>query len=231
MKISRLERILRLITTLQLERTHSPDELAEELAVSRRTIFRDLNLLYKAGIPYYYDEQDHGYKIDTNFFLPPLNLKVEEALALLLVAHQYGGKYIVPLQKHAHSAALKIEIALPGHVKRFCGSILKTTSMQPTAQARHEDGDETFTLLQRAIRRKNKVKINYKSFYEKGDINTVLHPYHLHFGQRAWYVIGHSEMHRSVRMFKVSRIKEANVLKSLYLHDKPFDINAYLGQA
>ena len=55
MSISRIYRILRLITLLQSGRGYSADELAEELEVSRRTVFRDLNVLEMAHIPYYHE--------------------------------------------------------------------------------------------------------------------------------------------------------------------------------
>ena len=62
MSISRIHRLLRLITMLQGGRSYTANELAEELEVSRRTIFRDLNMLEMAHIPYYYDPQKGGYR-------------------------------------------------------------------------------------------------------------------------------------------------------------------------
>ena len=44
MSISRIYRLLRVITMLQSRRGYTADELARELEVSRRTIFRDLNM-------------------------------------------------------------------------------------------------------------------------------------------------------------------------------------------
>ncbi|GAH79674.1 unnamed protein product, partial [marine sediment metagenome] len=43
MNVSRIHRLLRLITMLQSGRSYSAGELADELEVSRRTVFRDLN--------------------------------------------------------------------------------------------------------------------------------------------------------------------------------------------
>ena len=60
MRISRIYRLLRLITMLQGRRGYTVNELAGELEVSRRTIFRDLNMLEMARIPYYYDQQRGG---------------------------------------------------------------------------------------------------------------------------------------------------------------------------
>ena len=82
MRVSRIYRILRLITILQSGRSYSVDELAAELEVSRRTIFRDLNMLEMAHIPYYFDRERGTYRINNHFFLPPVNLTLDEALAV-----------------------------------------------------------------------------------------------------------------------------------------------------
>jgi len=231
MKVERLQRVLRLVTVLQSQRYYSPDDLARQLGVSRRTIFRYLNMLYEAGIPYYHDEEKGGYCINNNVFLPPLNLKLTEALALLLVAQYAGGHDGVPLQKDAQEAAIKIESVLPRHIQQHCGALLKTMSIRLAASSRHEGLDKTLNQLQQAVRRRQKVKLRYISFNERRQITTTLSPYQLHFAQRAWYVIGHSSLHRQVRIFKLGRIKDLEPLKGTYTPSKSFRLEDYLGQA
>lgn len=231
MKVSRLERILRLLTAVQSGQYYNPNELADRLAVSRRTIFRDLEILYKAGIACYYDEDAGGYQVDKNVFLPPLNLKINEALALLLVARHAGTTGGLPLQSAAQEAALKLASVLPSHIRQHCGSVLQATTARFAAGARHEQLDQTMALLQRAIRQRRKVKMVYISFYEQKQITTTLSPYHLHFAQRAWYVIGHSSLHQEVRTFKLGRIKNIELLQSKYLQDEPFRMEEFLGDA
>ncbi|RPI61897.1 MAG: HTH domain-containing protein, partial [Planctomycetaceae bacterium] len=86
MNVSRVYRLLRLITMLQSGRSYTVDELAVELEISRRTVFRDLNMLELAHIPYYFDDARQGYGISKHFFLPPVNLTLSEALAVLMLA-------------------------------------------------------------------------------------------------------------------------------------------------
>jgi predicted DNA-binding transcriptional regulator YafY len=45
MAVGRIYRLLRLVTLLQEGKARNADELAEDLQVHRRTIFRDLNAL------------------------------------------------------------------------------------------------------------------------------------------------------------------------------------------
>ena len=49
MNVSRIYRLLRVVTLLQSRRGYTANELAEELQISRRTVFRDLNALEMAA--------------------------------------------------------------------------------------------------------------------------------------------------------------------------------------
>ena len=231
MKPSRLQRILRLINILQSGRCYSNTELAKLLGVTRRTVFRDLNMLQQAGIPYYYDDAANGYKMDSSFFLPPLNLKLSEALALLLVARHTAAPGGLPLQQQAQEAAMKIESALPAHIRQQCSPVLTGTSVQLGPGARHDELGEMFTCFQQAIRKRRKVEITYISFHERKQIVTTLSPYHLHFARRAWYIIGDSSLHKQDRVFKLGRIKHFKMLTAIYLQKKPFRIDEFLGDA
>ncbi|MCH9021221.1 MAG: transcriptional regulator [Planctomycetes bacterium] len=231
MKVVRLQRVLRLMTVLQSERPHRPDELAKKMNVSRRTFFRDLEMLTKAGIPYNYDSKRDGYVLDKAFFLPPLHLKLSEALSLLLLVEHLGRDDGMPLMQGASLAAAKIESVLPAYIKEYCGTLIRRTSIRLSAPARHDNFSETFSTLQKAVRQRRKVEIGYESFFEKRRIETTLNPYHIHYGERAWYVIGHSFLHGQVRMFKVARIRQIKMLESIYLLDKPFRIEEYFGKA
>ena len=91
MDVGRIFRLLRVITLLQGGRYPSASDLAGELEVSRRTVFRDLNVLEMAHIPYYFDPVQGGYQVNRHFFLPPINLTLTEALATILLAGRSGG--------------------------------------------------------------------------------------------------------------------------------------------
>ena len=232
MRISRLQRILRLLSVLQSKRLHTPDELARRLEISRRTVFRDLESLRKAGIPYCHDEKRGGYRlISDGFLLPPLNLNLSESLALLLVTSNTDNIMSEPFGCHIQRAAMKIESALPSHIQRHCGVVIRNTSIQQGRRPSKANAPENFSTLRHAIANSQKVEILYESFYERQSITTILSPYHLHFANSGWYVMGHSSFHRQVRTFNIARIRAIKLLKSLYLLDRPFGIDQYLGLA
>ena len=62
MNLSRIQRLLRLLALLQAGRGYNVESLAEACGVSRRTIFRDLDVLRESGLPLIYDEPQQRYR-------------------------------------------------------------------------------------------------------------------------------------------------------------------------
>lgn len=231
MKSSRVSRIVHILTTLQTGKSCTVDQLAETFGTSRRTIFRDLKELQVIGVPYRYDPHKGGYKIDPNFFLPPIDLNRQEALSLLILAYKIGAQIQLPYRNSALLAALKIENNLPSEIRRFCNSILSNVSIRLNPQAPMNLLDKTFKQLQEAIRLKRKVKILYHSFSEGRDIKLELCPYHLLYNQKVWYVLALSSLHNTVKTFELNRIRDIEVQNKCYVEQKRFNLTDYVGRA
>jgi len=192
------------LTTLQAGKSYAVGDLSKMLGISRRTIFRDLKELQAIGVPYHYDTKTCGYTIDPEFFLPPIDLNLQEALSLLMLAHTVREQIQLPFTNSALLAALKIENNLPAKIRQYCNLALQNVSTRSDAQALTNLLDRTFAGLQKAIINKRKVNIRYHSLFEGQIIDVELCPYHLLYNQRAWYVLGHSSLHKSVRTFRHS---------------------------
>jgi predicted DNA-binding transcriptional regulator YafY len=231
MKTSRVGRVVQLLTSLQSGRDYTTDDLSRMFQTSRRTIFRDLKELAGIGVPYRYNAKTKGYAIDPEFFLPPINLNVREALSLLLLVHKVRNQVQLPFRNAALLAALKIENNLPGQIRKYCNNALRTISAKSLAQAPTELLDSRFAELQEAIVSKHKVALRYDSLFEGGCIDTEVCPYHLLYNQRAWYLLGYSAAHRMARTFKLNRIKELKALEQCFCDGEAFDVQEYLGRA
>lgn len=231
MKLTRVHRLIRLITLLQSGRRFDVDSLAGTLEVSRRTVFRDLNLLQTVGIPCQFDADSHTYAISRSYYLPSVNMTIEESLALLLVTRKVISRRDQPFFETAAKAAIKIESSLPPQVQEHCGQFLDKVDFRwppLTDQARDTD---MFVRLVRAFQQRCKVKLLYDSFYEGTQITTAVVPYRLVFIRQAWYLIGYSGMHEQVRTFKVTRAVHVELLKELATVDPDFHLDEYFGQA
>ncbi len=225
---------MQILTTLQAGKSYAASDLSKMFGTSRRTIFRDLKELQAIGVPYRYDARTGGYMIEPEFFLPPIDLSLQEALGLLMLAHKGRDQIQLPFKNSVLLAALKIENNLPAKIRRYCNKALQNISTMAGAQApvTHSAGlDKTFAQLQQAIVKKRKVNIRYHSLFEGAIIDVELCPYHLLYNNRAWYVLGRSSMHESVRTFKLNRIRELTTTEKCFVDDKNFDVYEYLGRA
>ena len=231
MKSGRIGRVIKILTTLQSANGCGVDDLARMSGTSRRTVFRDLNELQAIGVPYHYDPKAGSYTIDPEFFLPPLDLTLQEALSLLLLIHKASSQIQLPSRNSALLAALKIENNLPVKIRQYCNTTLKNISSMSSPQAPINELDLTFAKLQKAIAKKSKVSLGYHSLFERHLIDLNLSPYHLLYNRRAWYVLGHSSMHNSIRTFKLNRIKKLEILNKCFVDEGDFDLFDYLGRA
>lgn len=231
MKVSRITRVMKILTALQSGKKYTVEQLTKTFGTSRRTVFRDLKELSAIGVPYRYDQVDGGYTIDPDFFLPPIDLNLQEALSLLILVHKTRDQIQLPFKHSALLAGLKIENNLPVKMRAYCNTALKSISTYATAQAELGTLDKVFAQLHKAIMKKNKITISYDSLFDGKVIELELCPYHLLYNQRAWYILGYSSEHKSIRTFKLNRIKDLNVLDKCFIDGENFDLHEYFGRA
>jgi predicted DNA-binding transcriptional regulator YafY len=231
MKTSRVSRAIQILTALQSGQRYTVDGLAKMLGLSKRTVFRDLEVLRRAGVPCDYEKKTRGYTIDPKFFLPAPNLTTQEALALLLLVYKARNHIHLPFMSSVLRAALKIESNLPGEIKRFCNTALQNISIKGDPQARTNLLDKIFAQLLEAILKKQVVNIRYYLPSEQKSTVTNLSPYHLMYNDGTWYVLGKPDLHKGVGTFKLSQIEELNTLDECFIEDEKFDVSEYLGRA
>ncbi len=243
MKSSRVSRVVQILTTLQAGRGYTAAELSRMFGVSRRTLFRDLKELQNIGIRPQLSPlrprsksagEQYGYTLAPEQFLPPVNLNLQEALGLLLLVHKMRAQIQLPFKNAALLASMKIESNLPPRVRRYCEHALAKISAKASPQAptpKSPGLDSIFSTLQSAIAQRRKIRIRYDSLFNGGAIDSDLSPYHLFYNQRAWYVVGHSSVHKSIRTFKLNRIQNAGILEDTFVDGDNFDLADYIGRA
>ena len=193
MKQPRLARLLQLVALLQSSRGYDAAGLSEACGVSRRTVFRDLDLLRQAGLPVRFSEQWQRYHLDGPVLLPSTHFTAEEALALLVLCYELGQN--LPFCGAAAQAAMKLESSLPSRLRDQLRDSTAALQMSAEPANRLTGSESTYEQLLRAIVERRCVRIRYDSLTEWQEIATRLSPYRLLFSRRAWYVIGRSSLH------------------------------------
>src|SRR5438105_6528331 len=112
--MSRSERLLSLLQVLRRHRRPvSGAELARELSVSLRTIYRDIQSLAASGAPID-GEAGIGYVLRPGYTLPPLMFSEEEVEAIVLGARMVASSADPRLARAALDALAKVAAMLPG---------------------------------------------------------------------------------------------------------------------
>lgn len=230
MSVERIHRLLQLIMVLQAGRARSADELADEVGVSRRTLFRYLKMLQAAGIPCYHDNAE-GYRIARGFFLPPISLTVSETLGLMLLGKTSAGLRNKPMIGPALAAIHKLTATVPDPIRQACADMMAHVSVNPGATGQTDAEQRYYHLLSRCIDEHRACAMRYRSPVEPAAIDCTLEPYALHFAARAWYVLGRTDVHPEVRIFKLLRIQQLTPTEQRFRRPARFDPADHLGQA
>jgi proteasome accessory factor B len=231
MNLAKIHRLLELIGLLQAGRGYNADALAQACGVSRRTVFRDVDLLRQSGVPVAFDEVQQCYRIPGACLLPPTNFTPEEALALLVLCHELGDGQALPFLGPARTAAVKLESTLPARLRDQLRNVTSAVHIQPPPSNPLEGCQPVYEQLLEAISNRRSVRICYGSLKEQKEIVTRLNPYRLFFSRRSWYVVGRSSIHRAKRTFNLGRISRIEPLDDHFEVPRGFSIERYLRNA
>lgn len=227
---NRIGRVVKILTTLQSGKSFNADTLAQTLKTSRRTIFRDLKDLRKAGVPINFDEKCRRYIIETTPLWPVDGLSAQEILSLLLLVHKAKEHIHLPFNNLALVAAQKIERELPEEMRQHCDDILQDISIKACQPAKTEILDKVFLQLRQAVVKRRTVKFKYYLYNERNTVETEVNPYHMVYVHNAWHLIGKTSR-GDLRTFKLSHITQLYVLDKFFVKDGNFNIQDYLGRA
>ncbi len=253
-RYTRIHRLLRILTLVQSHSGWTAKRLAAECQVQPRTIFRDLGELEAAGIPIYFDEKARTYRLPHGFFLPPVSLTLEEALALAVICEKVaGGRQITHLAA-AYRALSKIQASMPESIREDIARLARGVEIQ-AAPASPEDVDaDVYAKVQKAIDERCVLVCVYDSAVRTGgtpapdpanpepsrrDGSTrsgparefLFEPYALLFSVRAWYVVGFHRTYRQVRYLKLSRFSALRLIDDRFDVPRAFSVEKHLGNA
>lgn len=199
-------RRLKLIILLQSKRYLTVNEIADEFAISRRTVFRDLNVLGDMGIPIVSD-RDRGYSMDRNYTVPPMMFSEKELSTLMVGLGYLKGQVDKGLSQSARDVEMKIQGILPVKLQDFMRTISQKVKLYPYY---HEDvwekADENWYEILTAINNRTAISCTYQSLAQNSISERRIDPYILVYYTDHWDVIGHCHSSNSLRTFVLKRI-------------------------
>lgn len=201
------ERLFEIVQILRRERAPiAAARIAEELGVSKRSVYRDISALVGQGVPVE-GEPGIGYVLGAGFDMPPLMLTSDEIDAAVLGALWVGSRGEPELATAARNLIVKLEAVAPQHLR---GRILApSTSVRPVRNADPEGVSSS--AMRNAIARHQKVHLDYTSRDGEASQRTVW-PILLGYRDDGRILAAWCEMRQGFRYFRTDRMTSARIL-------------------
>ena len=205
--MSKTARLFKLMDALRgRRRAVTAAQLADELAVSPRTVYRDVQTLIGLGAPID-GAAGVGFLLRAGFFLPPLMFGEEELEALVLGTRWVKGQGDPTLAQAVDSALAKIATASPKDLRE---EIAEIGLWAPRFGKPAEQTADVRTLRE-AIRREHKLKIGYVSL-AGAETERVIWPVALAFFEGVQLVAAWCELRGDFRHFRADRIARLEII-------------------
>lgn len=202
--MSKAERLIEMMITINAKKDFTVGELANEFSVSRRTILRDLQELEQAGFPLYSEVgAAGGYHVLKERILPPIAFSEGEAKAIFFACQALQFYRDLPFEEETISVLKKFLNCLPLDVQNSITQIQNRVLFW--TPDRHCDSPLLKEMLRIAINRQA-VTIRYSSTYSESTRTIV--PIGLYAMNGLWYCPAYCMAVNQIRVFRVDRIKE-----------------------
>ena len=210
-----IDRLIQIVFLLLRHENITAKQLAEELCVSTRTIYRDINILSVAGIPITSQKGFggglsllQGFSLDKSYFTQEEQNNIVQALQILKSsnypdADKSLNKVAGLFSHNLQSEWLEIDFSYWGSPEKERNNI---------------------TALERAII--NKYVITFTYFNAELTVTPqTVEPLKLVFKSHSWYLVAYSENKKDIRTFKMSRIRELQITNQLFDRELPKDFS------
>ncbi|WP_345694943.1 helix-turn-helix transcriptional regulator [Kitasatospora terrestris] len=222
----RADRLLSLLLLLQNRGRMTAAELAAELEVSVRTVYRDVEALAASGVPVYGEPgHDGGYALLDGYRTRLTGLTAGEAEALFL-AGLPGPAAELGLGPVLTAAELKLEAALPEGLRRRARRVRERFHLDAPGWYRNADDVPHLPAVAAAVWQRRAVRVRYRRWYAPELVERRLEPYGIVLKAGQWYVVAHAGGD-APRVYRISQILELRPLDEEFEVPPGFDLAAH----
>lgn len=201
------ERVLTLLGLLQQRAIWTGAELAERLAVTPRTVRRDVDRLRTLGYQVHASQGvGGGYQLGPGQDLPPLLLDDEEAIAIAVSLLAGAGDAVTGAGDAALRALTKLDQVLPTRLRHEVHAL--SSSVESFGGGRTPVDSDVLLTLARACRDEVEMGFGYPSGGEVG--RRRVEPHRLVASDRRWYLLAYDLDRDDWRSFRVDRMTDVS---------------------
>jgi predicted DNA-binding transcriptional regulator YafY len=220
----RADRLLSLLILLQTRGRMSAAQLASELEVCERTIYRDIVALSTAGVPVYGEVgPSGGYQILDSYRTDLTGLTQGEARALFML-NMPGLLARLGLSQELKAAMLKLTAALPESRRQDEERVRKRYYIDSSWWSQSEAPLPLLKVIQQAVWEDRKIVIGYIPLFDV-HVERLVDPYGLAAKSGAWYLV----FARSgrVRARRVADLLDARLAADKFERPVDFDLGEF----
>lgn len=207
-------KVLRLVRFLA-SRPWTADDLAQELGITKRTVYRHLAKLEEAGYPLERERDAVGqasYRFPRGHSgIPPLSLSPEELMSLYLAKSHLQSLRGTPFSEDLDRIFNRIKAEQPDRTANHIERIVTTFYPLVRPVRDYSAKREVLVRLREALLRQFRVLLQHQVPDAEGPVEHVVDPYVLVAHKNGLYLVGHSARAGAVRHFAVERIHEVRV--------------------
>jgi predicted DNA-binding transcriptional regulator YafY len=251
--MNRFDRILGILLYLRSGQAVSGLELARRFEVSRRTIYRDIDVLSSLGVPVYAERgREGGFQLLEGYFLPPLMFSTEEAVSLLVGLVFLHSLQATPLKAELETVEQKLLAAMPERLRSvlvdakkmigFEGPTRDLFQLEPEqalgkSSSTSEESDrpaesDVISQFLQAILQEKTVQIRYYSPYSAKMKQFRIEPLGMFWDRNRWYLAGQvMDQAPEVRLWRADRVLEIKLDRIRGTARPEFDVRTLLDHA
>ncbi|GAA3908661.1 helix-turn-helix transcriptional regulator [Streptomyces lannensis] len=221
----RASRLVTLLLLLQNRGRMTAQQLAEELEVSVRTVYRDVEALGAAGIPLY-GAAGHagGYRLVDGYRTRLTGLTADEAQAAFLAALP-GAAAELGLGEALATAQLKLRAALPAELREDAGRIQERFLLDAPGWYGDADDAPHLASVAAAVWARRAAVLRYRRWRAPEEIERRVEPYGLVLKAGRWYLVAGGSS--GIRTYRVDQILHIGPLEERFAVPDEFDLVAY----
>ncbi len=225
----RADRLLSLLMLLQTRGRLTAQKLAEELEVSERTIYRDIEALGMAGVPVYAERGPGGGCSLLNSYRTSLTGLTENEVRALFMLSIPAPLTALGVSDELKAALLKLSAALPAARRHDEEQVRQRIHLDSAWWFQREELTPYLQTVRQAVWKDRKLHLIHRLTVPiEIHIEHIVHPYGLVAKAGIWYMVCARNDH--LRVYRISHLVDVRIIDETFERPADFDLAAFWNQ-
>lgn len=212
--VKKFERIVHMFFLLQSKSVLPIEELVERFQVTKRTIYRDLSMLERVGIPIVH-RPGLGYSIVDSFRLPPARFTEGEVLSVMIAEKTMRNHETESVRRNFEQVLTKIKSSFHSYQKNEILNLENKLLIKDKFDAKDYIPNVMDALLKSSVS-KNLLDVLYKNSKDNKPNLRRVEPVGIFNENGSWYLSAYCHSRGDYRNFRLDRIQKIDVLEKSF---------------